>query len=384
MGTFRMSRVGIGCCMALAFLALGCSRGPDLEGYFVYSARGGEERSDGIYYATARGRGITRLLSDENARSPRMSADGALLYYSTQGVGGTEIAVFSLADNQIRYLTEQQGELAVRLQNEQLARERDEANQVEQFGYARSRRVSHPIRYDLGFPSPTPDGRFVAYAVLPRTADLLPVFRGQVFVTSVAGGPRQEITGDNCVPDWRPQGYTAVGGGGGVILRYDFGDDPMEGRMDDEASRIYRDRSAQGEIQDPSLSHDGERVAWVQGQSLSVMPSEGGDVLTLASSRNFRIPAPGVAPAFAAWSPDDQFIAVVCGLNRGFVEGVIYVFRADGEPIRGNYKSIQVDGIQCRVDAFDWVADIARVLVGRQAVDPAHVDAFDWVADIVR
>jgi hypothetical protein len=166
------------------------------------------------------------------------------------------------------------------------------------------------------------------------------------------------VAGDLCAPSWLPAGHTAVAGGGRVVLAHDFGADPAGGAFDSEADLLFEDKSAQGEILFPAVSHDGTRVAYVQGMSLAVLPAGGGTPTYIASRKNFVVPKPGVNPVFTAWSPDDEFIAVLSGKNLGYVDGVIYVFRADGQPVVGNYLLYEVPGLPLRVDRFDWVASL--------------------------
>ena len=65
------------------------------------------------------------------------------------------------------------------------------------------------------------------------------------------------------------------------------------------------------------------------------------------------LPGAGILPAYVVWSPDDQYLAISGGLDRGYADGGFFIFRSDGRPIVRNYLSFQVEDLHGRVDAFD-------------------------------
>jgi hypothetical protein len=345
--------------IALIAAVPACVGKPDLPGVFLFAAKAGPAGGAGIYAATANGKEIRLVIPDPEARAPRLSPDGRTVYYSTLATGGTEIAAYALATKSVRIVTDQQIAIAARLKVEQEQRYRERGEDFADFGWTRPGEPE-TLGYDVSYPSPSPDGALLGYVVVPKRRDSFqhPLFAGDLYVAPVAGGWNVPLGGNVTVPTWLPRSTTVIAGGGIYIYRRDLGASPNQATALAEADRIHRDQSAQGEIQSVTVSHDGKWIAWVQGQSVVRMPTSGGDAQVLASAKFFKFPGAGILPAFVAWSPDDQYLAVCAGLERGFADGGIFIFRADGKPAYKKYQSFQVEGLPCRVDAFDWVRKV--------------------------
>lgn len=340
--------------IALALPA--CSGPPDLPGFFIYSAQG--QNGSGIFSARADGKKITRILADQEARSPKLATGGRTLFYVTQGSSGAEVASYSLIDGAVRFVSDHQSKLTARLAAEEAGRQESQAREMAEFGWVKPKRNSPVVRYDVAFPSPTPDGRFVSYQVIGRKGDFAPVYLGEAYTVSATGGEPVLIAKQHGAPDWGPQGYLAAGAGRNSIYVRDYGADPLAGRMDVPEYHLWDDHTAQGEIQSLTLSNRGTTLAWIQGSDILTMPLSGGEVTTLIKSRNLKAYGPGTNPAFLAWSPDDKYLACICSVGGSLIEGRLIVLAADGSPLFKQVLSLPIKQIACRLDAFDWVAGL--------------------------
>jgi TolB protein len=158
---------------------------------------------------------------------------------------------------------------------------------------------------DAQFPAWSPDGRTVAFALVPTTGAGGP---GGVYVVGADGSGQRQLS-DGAVfsgPRWSPDGTKLV-----------FGDWQGE-RADvwvigaDGAGLTNLTNDHGGQAGDPAWSPDGARLAFASEGDIWVMNADG--------SGKRVVSGPDLDDASPAWSPDATKIAFVCMVPRPYVD----------------------------------------------------------------